>query len=211
MAWKIEYIEDKTLVPKTSFLKSVLTKDGDKIMNKMKDELIKQLNKQELPLGVIPKWLHDERRHKELKAAINRYLDDNREISAEWIDEYNLLVKSIKIKEENTNLALEDQLVDYQGLKVTKAKAELFKRLRIKFNVDAKSDLGYIPWGWDGVEYYGLSFLDPHNNDVKFREYSKHYLESVPFEEMLRDRVKDEYVREEILEKVNECKEDIDG
>ncbi|MED1676314.1 hypothetical protein OB894_16790 [Bacillus subtilis] len=101
--------------------------------------------------------------------------------------------------------------VDYQGLKVSKEKAELFKRLRIKFNIDAKSDLGYIPWGWDGVEYYGLSFLDPHNNDVKFREYSKSYLESISFEEMLRDRVKDEYVREEILEKVSEDKEDMNG
>ncbi|TII15272.1 hypothetical protein C6Y43_14115 [Bacillus subtilis] len=50
------------------------------------------------PLGVIPKWLHDENRVKDLKAAINRYLDDNHEISAEWIDEYNLLVKSIKTK-----------------------------------------------------------------------------------------------------------------
>ncbi|WP_223257234.1 DUF2829 domain-containing protein [Bacillus halotolerans] len=102
-------------------------------------------------------------------------------------------------------------LVDYQGLMVTEEKAELFKRLRIKFNLDAKSDIGYIPWGWDGVEYYGLSFLDPHNNDVKFREYSKRYLESVPFEEMLRDRVKDEYVREEILEKVSEYKEKKDA
>ncbi|MFV4884741.1 hypothetical protein RY279_04555 [Bacillus velezensis] len=95
-------------------------------------------------------------------------------------------------------------LVEYQGLMISKEKAELFKRLRIKFNLDAKSDLGYIPWGWEGVEYYGLSFLDPHTNDVKFREYSKRYLESVPFEEMLRDRVKDEHVREEILEKVSE-------
>ncbi|MCC2526774.1 hypothetical protein LKL24_04950 [Bacillus halotolerans] len=211
MAWKIEHIEDKTLVPKTSFLKSVLTKDKDKIMDIMKEELDKRLNKQEPPLGVIPKWLHDERRHKELKAAINRYLDDNREISAEWIDEYNLLIKSIKNKDENNQLKSKDELVDYQGLKVTKAKAELFKRLRIKFNIDAHSDLGYVPWGWDGVEYYGLSFLDPHNNDVKFREYSKRYLESVPFEEMLRDRVKDEYVREEILEKVSEGKEDMNG
>ncbi|MDL5141109.1 hypothetical protein [Bacillus atrophaeus] len=173
-------------------------------MDKMKDELIKQLNKEEPPLGVIPKWLHDERRHKELKAAINRYLDDNREISAEWIDEYNLLVKSIKIKEDNNQLKSKDELVDYQGLKVTKEKAELFKRLRIKFNIDAHSDLGYVPWGWDGVEYYGLSFLNPHNNDVKFREYSKKYLEHVPFEKMLNERVKDEYVREEILEKVSE-------
>ncbi|MCY8122432.1 hypothetical protein P8860_21800 [Bacillus spizizenii] len=211
MAWKIEYIENETLVPKTSFLKSVLTKDKDKIMDIMKEELAKRLNKQEPPLGVIPKWLHDERRHKELKAAINRYLDDNREISAEWIDEYNLLVKSIKIKEENTNLALEDQLVDYQGLKVTKAKAELFKRLRIKFNLDAKSDLGYMPWGWDGVEYYGLAYLDPRDNCLTFRKYSKDYLESVSFKEMLKYRIRDENVREEILENVSEYKEDMNG
>lgn len=64
----------------------------DKWQNHLKSQII------EPPLGVIPKWLHDEYRIKDLKAAINRYLDNNREVSAEWIDEYNLLVKSIKTK-----------------------------------------------------------------------------------------------------------------
>ncbi|XYR61960.1 hypothetical protein ACS4RT_11080 [Bacillus amyloliquefaciens] len=94
--------------------------------------------------------------------------------------------------------------VDYQGLKVSKEKAELFKRLRIKFNLDAQSDLGYIPWGWDGVEYYGLESIDPYSTGVTFIRYDKSYLKSVSFEKMLNDKVKDEYVREDILEKVSE-------
>lgn len=101
------------------------------------------------------------------------------------------------------------RMVDYQGLMVSKEKAELFKRLRIKFNLDAKSDLGYIPWGWDGVEYYGLESIDPYSTGVTFIRYDKSYLKSVSFEKMLNDKVKDESVREEILEKVSEYKEGI--
>ncbi|WP_406589977.1 hypothetical protein [Bacillus atrophaeus] len=105
MPYEDGYVEeDKIILVDRKFLKSALLSNKDKVMDKMKDELIKQLNKEEPPLGVIPKWLHDERRHKELKAAINRYLDDNREISAEWIDEYNLLAKSFKTKGENNLL-----------------------------------------------------------------------------------------------------------
>ncbi|WP_241768857.1 hypothetical protein [Bacillus siamensis] len=95
-------------------------------------------------------------------------------------------------------------LVEYQGLMVSKEKAELFKRLRIKFNLDAKSDLGYMPWLWDGVEYYGLESIDPYSTGVTFIRYDKSYLKSVSFEKMLNDKVKDESVREEILEKVRE-------
>ena len=94
-------------------------------------------------------------------------------------------------------------LVEYQGLMVSKEKAELFKRLRIKFNLDAKSDLGYIPWGWDGVEYYGLKSIYPYSTGVTFIRYDKSYLKSVSFEKMLNDKVKDESVREDILEKVS--------
>lgn len=64
----------------------------DKWQSHLKSQIV------EPPLGVIPRRLHDEHRIKDLKAAINRYLENNQEVSAEWIDEYNLLVKSIKTK-----------------------------------------------------------------------------------------------------------------
>lgn len=48
------------------------------------------------PLGVMPNWLHNERRAEDLKAAINRYIDANCEIPTEWIEEYNLLISSIR-------------------------------------------------------------------------------------------------------------------
>ncbi|MGE9751377.1 hypothetical protein ACQP3R_00265 [Bacillus inaquosorum] len=47
------------------------------------------------PLGVIPKWLHDERRAEELKAAIDRRLSANWHIPPEWIEEYNLLIRQL--------------------------------------------------------------------------------------------------------------------
>ncbi|MBY8912110.1 hypothetical protein KY305_04990 [Bacillus sp. YC2] len=55
----------------------------------------------EPPLGVIPNWLHNERRAEDLKAAINRYIDTNCEIPAEWVEEYNLLIRSIRAEGEN--------------------------------------------------------------------------------------------------------------
>ncbi len=48
----------------------------------MKEELKKP------PLGIIPKKIHDEKRFKELCAAIKRYQVANLPIPAEWWDEY---------------------------------------------------------------------------------------------------------------------------
>ncbi|MEC2240169.1 hypothetical protein CJ467_16350 [Bacillus velezensis] len=53
------------------------------------------------PLGVMPNWLHNERRAEDLKAAINRYIDANCEIPAEWIEEYNLLISSLRAEGVN--------------------------------------------------------------------------------------------------------------
>ncbi|KXZ21909.1 hypothetical protein AXI58_12680 [Bacillus nakamurai] len=53
------------------------------------------------PLGVMPNWLHNERRAEDLKAAINRCIDANCEIPAEWIEEYNLLISSIRAEGVN--------------------------------------------------------------------------------------------------------------
>lgn len=53
------------------------------------------------PLGVMPNWLHNERRAEDLKAAINRCIDANCEIPTEWIEEYNLLISSIRAEGVN--------------------------------------------------------------------------------------------------------------
>lgn len=46
-----------------------------------------------LPLGIMPKYIHDEQRREELKQAINRFLEADQPIPIEWIEEYNELSK----------------------------------------------------------------------------------------------------------------------
>lgn len=44
------------------------------------------------PLGVKPRWLHDEERLKDLGGAIYRYLNEQYPITLDWIKEYNELI-----------------------------------------------------------------------------------------------------------------------
>lgn len=48
------------------------------------------------PIGVIPKQLHDLYKVSELKNAIKRYIDAGFAIPIEWVEEYNLLLRSSK-------------------------------------------------------------------------------------------------------------------
>ena len=50
------------------------------------------------PLGVKPKWLHDEERREELKFAIERHLAESEEIPVEWVEEYNELTHGGGVK-----------------------------------------------------------------------------------------------------------------
>lgn len=45
------------------------------------------------PLGVIPRWLLDEKRLCELSTGIERYVDAGKAIPLEWIYEYNQIIK----------------------------------------------------------------------------------------------------------------------
>ena len=49
-----------------------------------------------VPIGIKPKYIHDEERCYELKMAIGIYLEANIKIPSEWIKEYNKLVNTIK-------------------------------------------------------------------------------------------------------------------
>jgi len=46
---------------------------------------------QKPPIGIIPKWLHNEQRQQQLMAAIIRYADAGRTIPVEWVTEFNEL------------------------------------------------------------------------------------------------------------------------
>jgi len=44
------------------------------------------------PIGVVPKYIWDERRRKQLKESITRYLDADLKVDEEWVKEYNQLI-----------------------------------------------------------------------------------------------------------------------
>ena len=48
------------------------------------------------PLGIIPKNMWKKQRLKELRDAIDRYLEANQRVPVEWIEEYNELLEDIR-------------------------------------------------------------------------------------------------------------------
>ena len=47
------------------------------------------------PLGLKPKYMHDEQRLDDITSAIMRYMSVNKEIPEEWIKEYNELCRNL--------------------------------------------------------------------------------------------------------------------
>jgi hypothetical protein len=67
------------------------------------------------PLGVIPKWLHDEVRVKQLSIAIRRYALAGEIIPMQWVSEHNALIEDLKISvmdrtSEQINVALKNHM-----------------------------------------------------------------------------------------------------
>lgn len=48
------------------------------------------------PLGLMPQYIHDELRLKDIREAIIRYLDACMDIPIEWIEEYNEINRRLK-------------------------------------------------------------------------------------------------------------------
>ena len=48
------------------------------------------------PLGLKPKWLHNEQRMEEIREAIIRYSKKGKSIPSEWVNEYNALIMEAK-------------------------------------------------------------------------------------------------------------------
>ncbi|WP_156438063.1 hypothetical protein [Burkholderia sp. BDU5] len=44
------------------------------------------------PLGLVPKYIHDERRMKEILGAIERYSDASLPVPAEWVQELSAII-----------------------------------------------------------------------------------------------------------------------
>jgi hypothetical protein len=46
------------------------------------------------PIGIMPKYIWESKRQRELSDAINRYLEAALPVPSEWIEEYNELIKN---------------------------------------------------------------------------------------------------------------------
>lgn len=43
------------------------------------------------PIGLKPKYIHDEQRREEIREAIGRYVNNDKKVPVEWIEEFNAL------------------------------------------------------------------------------------------------------------------------
>lgn len=48
------------------------------------------------PVGIMPRFVHDRQRLKEIKNAVNAYMETEFPMPVEWIIEYNELCQSMK-------------------------------------------------------------------------------------------------------------------
>jgi hypothetical protein len=64
----------------------------------------------EPPIGIVPKWLHDENRAKEIGKAVNRYLDAGIAIPTEWQEELDVLLESMRKRRVETMRKMMDDL-----------------------------------------------------------------------------------------------------
>mgnify|MGYP001403173461 CR=1 FL=1 len=53
-------------------------------------------NYEKPPIGLKPRYIHDAQRHREVKEAMLRYIDDDRMVPIEWWEEYNYFLKPIE-------------------------------------------------------------------------------------------------------------------
>lgn len=67
--------------------------------------LVLPKNAEKPPIGIMPRWMHDGRRLRELRETIVRYMQHGEYIPLEWIEEYNDLIRTERareiLKEEN--------------------------------------------------------------------------------------------------------------
>lgn len=61
-----------------------------------REEFFHQEQPKKPPLGVKPRWLHDEQRLQDLGGAIYRYLSDKMPIQIDWIEEYNEILRRME-------------------------------------------------------------------------------------------------------------------
>lgn len=44
------------------------------------------------PIGILPRYIHEEQRIESIKGAMNKYINENKKFPTEWLEEYNELI-----------------------------------------------------------------------------------------------------------------------
>ena len=63
----------------------------------MKNEFVRMCDCKKPPLRLTPRYIAERIRLNEVESAITRYIEADYPIPAEWIEEYNELVKRAKV------------------------------------------------------------------------------------------------------------------
>ncbi|MBR8344215.1 hypothetical protein [Burkholderia ambifaria] len=50
------------------------------------------MNREKPPLGLVPKYIHDERRMKDILGALERYSDASLPVPTEWVQELSSII-----------------------------------------------------------------------------------------------------------------------
>lgn len=82
-------------------LEDFTAKNSDEILYTAQDGSVISFGAKKPPLGVIPRYLHEENRRESLARAITSFTEAGLEISPEWVEEYNELTKKIAGRKEN--------------------------------------------------------------------------------------------------------------
>jgi len=64
------------------------------------------------PVGITPKFIIQERRRNEIQQGVRRYLEADKELPLEWIEEYNELCRSLSAESnEDFSDSVDDPII----------------------------------------------------------------------------------------------------
>lgn len=61
--------------------------------------IVIERGKEKPPLGIVPRWMHEGQRLRELRETIVRYMQHGEYLPLEWIEEYNDLIRAERARE----------------------------------------------------------------------------------------------------------------
>lgn len=67
------------------------------------------------PIGIIPRYIWELKRIKELKSAIRRFIAAGKEIPIEWVNEYNDFCRRYECADKSSGTELEEDALSIGG------------------------------------------------------------------------------------------------